>query len=66
VPEERNEEAGEDAAEDPMVPGSHEVLNEPVLAEDPEVPEDQADDQIQTVEFQEGEDGSDDEKHRCN
>uniref|UniRef100_A0A2N9IA83 Uncharacterized protein n=1 Tax=Fagus sylvatica TaxID=28930 RepID=A0A2N9IA83_FAGSY len=59
--EERNEEAGEDAIEDPMIPMSHEVLSEPVLAEDPEMPEDQADDQIQAVEPQEGEDGSDDE-----
>jgi hypothetical protein len=50
VPEERNEEAGEDAVEDPMIPVSHEVLSEPVLTDDPEMPEDQADDQIQTVE----------------
>uniref|UniRef100_A0A2N9HF91 Uncharacterized protein n=1 Tax=Fagus sylvatica TaxID=28930 RepID=A0A2N9HF91_FAGSY len=34
---------------------------EPILAEDPEMPEDQAGDQIQAVEPQEGEDGSDDE-----
>jgi hypothetical protein len=63
VPEERNEEAGEEAAEDSTVPGSHEVLNEPVLTDDPEVPEDQADNQIQTVEFQEGEDGLDVEEN---
>uniref|UniRef100_A0A2N9HIZ8 Uncharacterized protein n=1 Tax=Fagus sylvatica TaxID=28930 RepID=A0A2N9HIZ8_FAGSY len=73
VPEKRNKEAGEEAAEDSMVPGSHEVLNEPVLADDPEVledqadnhevPEDQADDQIQTIEFREGEDGSDVEEN---
>uniref|UniRef100_A0A2N9HV42 Uncharacterized protein n=1 Tax=Fagus sylvatica TaxID=28930 RepID=A0A2N9HV42_FAGSY len=45
APEERNEEAGEDAVEDPMIPVSHEVLSEPILAEDPEMPEVQADDQ---------------------
>ncbi len=38
-------------------------MNEPVLADDPEVTEDQADDQIQTVEFREGEDGSDVEEN---
>jgi regulator of replication initiation timing len=59
--EERNEEAGEDAVEDLMIPVSHEVLSKPVLGENPKMPEDQADDQIQTVESQEGEDGSDDE-----
>ena len=52
VPKERNElEAGEDATEDPMVPGSHEALSEPVLADDPEVTEGLPDDQIQTAEF---------------
>ena len=35
VPEERNElEAGEGAAGDPTVPGSHEALSEPVLVDD--------------------------------
>jgi regulator of replication initiation timing len=63
VPEECNGEAGEDAAEDSTVPGSHEVLNEPVLADDPEVTEDLPDDRIQTVEFQEGEDDSDVEEN---
>ena len=63
VPEERNEEAGEDATENPTVPGSHEVLSELVLADDPEVTEDQADDQIQTVEFREGEDSTDVEEN---
>jgi hypothetical protein len=63
VSEERDGEAGEEAAEDSTVPGSHEVLNEPVLADDLEVTEDQADDQIQTVEFREGEDGSDVEEN---
>uniref|UniRef100_A0A2N9HWW7 Uncharacterized protein n=1 Tax=Fagus sylvatica TaxID=28930 RepID=A0A2N9HWW7_FAGSY len=43
------------------IPVSHEVSSEPILAEDPEMPEDQAGDQIQAVEPQEGEDGSDDE-----
>ncbi len=63
VPEERNEEAGEDATEDPTVPGSHEALSEPVLADDPEVTEGLPDDQIQTAEFQEGEDDSDVEEN---
>jgi hypothetical protein len=58
---ERNEEAGGDAVEDLTIPVSHEVSSEPILAEDPEMPEDQAGDQIQAVEPQEGEDGSDDE-----
>uniref|UniRef100_A0A2N9GLC1 Uncharacterized protein n=1 Tax=Fagus sylvatica TaxID=28930 RepID=A0A2N9GLC1_FAGSY len=61
--EERNEEAGEDAAEDSTVPGSHEVLSEPVLADDPEVTDGLPDDQIQTVEFQEGKDDSDVEEN---
>ena len=64
VPEERNElEAGEDATEDPTIPGSHEALSEPVLADNPEVTEDLPDDQIQMAEFQEGEDGSDTEEN---
>uniref|UniRef100_A0A2N9IHI8 Transposase (putative) gypsy type domain-containing protein n=1 Tax=Fagus sylvatica TaxID=28930 RepID=A0A2N9IHI8_FAGSY len=63
VPEERNEEAGEDATEDSTVPWSHEALSEPVLADDPEVTEGLPDDQIQTAEFQEGEDGSDFEEN---
>ena len=63
VPEERDWEAGEDAAEDSTVLGSHEVLNEPVLADDPEMTKDLADDLIQTVEFQEGEDDSDVEEN---
>jgi regulator of replication initiation timing len=58
---ERNEEVGGDSVEDPMIPVSHEVSSEPILTEDPEMPEDQAGDQIQAVEPQEGEDGSDDE-----
>jgi regulator of replication initiation timing len=63
VPEERNEEAGEDATEDLTIPGSHEVLSEPVLADNPEVTEGLPDDQIQTVEFQEWEDDSDVEEN---
>ena len=51
VPEERDGEAGEEAAEDSTALGSHEVCNEPVLANNLEMTEDQADDQIQTVEF---------------
>ena len=61
---ERNElEAGEDATRDPTVPRSQEALSEPVLADDPEVTEGLPDDQIQTAEFQEGEDGSDTEEN---
>ena len=60
---EEHGEAGEDAVEDSTVLGSHEVLNEPVLADDPEMTEDLADDRIQTVEFQEGEDDSDVEEN---
>ena len=63
VSEERDGEGGEDAAEDSTVPGSHEVLNEPVLTDDPELTKDQADDQIQTVEFREGKDGLDVEEN---
>uniref|UniRef100_A0A2N9G3B9 Uncharacterized protein n=1 Tax=Fagus sylvatica TaxID=28930 RepID=A0A2N9G3B9_FAGSY len=63
VPEERDGEAGEDAAEDSMVPGSYEVLNEPKLVDDPEMALDLVDDRIQTVEFQEGEDDSDVEEN---
>jgi hypothetical protein len=63
VSEERDGEAGEEAANDSMVPGSHEVLNEPALADDLEVIEDRADDQIQMVEFREGEDDSDVEEN---
>ncbi len=44
--EEHDGEAGEEVADDSMVPGSHEVLNEPALAEDLEVTEDRAEDQI--------------------
>ena len=52
VPEECNElEAGEDTTEDPTVPGSHEALSEPVLADDLKVTEGMPDDQIQTAEF---------------
>ena len=64
VLEECNElKAGEDATGDPTVPGSQEALSEPVLADDPEVTEGLPDDQIQTAEFQEGEDGSDTEEN---
>uniref|UniRef100_A0A2N9FK66 Transposase (putative) gypsy type domain-containing protein n=1 Tax=Fagus sylvatica TaxID=28930 RepID=A0A2N9FK66_FAGSY len=64
VLEERNElEAGGDATEDPTVPGSHEALSEPVLADDPEITEGLPYDQIQTAEFQEGESGSDIEEN---
>ena len=63
VLEERNQEAKEDATEDPTVPRSHEALSEPVLADNPEVTEDLPDDQIQMAEFQEEEDGSDTEEN---
>ena len=64
VPEECNElEAGEDATGDPTVPGSQEALSELVLADDPEVTEGLPDDQIETAEFQEGEDGLDIEEN---
>uniref|UniRef100_A0A2N9GZZ0 Uncharacterized protein n=1 Tax=Fagus sylvatica TaxID=28930 RepID=A0A2N9GZZ0_FAGSY len=60
VPEEGNElEAGEGATGDPTVPGSHEALSEPALADDPKVTEDRPDDQIHTAESQEGGEGSD-------
>uniref|UniRef100_A0A2N9IUX2 Uncharacterized protein n=1 Tax=Fagus sylvatica TaxID=28930 RepID=A0A2N9IUX2_FAGSY len=60
VPEEGNElEAGEGAAGNPTVPGSHETLSEPALADDPKVTEDRPDDQIHTAESQEGGEGSD-------
>jgi regulator of replication initiation timing len=49
VSEEHDGEAGEEVADDSMVLGSHEVLNEPALAEDLEVTEDRAEDQIQAV-----------------
>uniref|UniRef100_A0A2N9GQ65 Transposase (putative) gypsy type domain-containing protein n=1 Tax=Fagus sylvatica TaxID=28930 RepID=A0A2N9GQ65_FAGSY len=67
VPEEGNElEAGEGATGDPTVPGSHEALSEPALADDPKVTEDRPDDQIHTAESQEGGEGSDvDETIRC-
>ena len=52
-------EAGEDTTGDPTVPGSHEALSEPVLADDLKVTEDRPDDEIHTVEFQEGEEDSD-------
>ena len=59
VPEECKElEAGEDTAEDPTVPGSHEALSEPVLADDLKVTKGLPNDQIQTAEFQVGEEGS--------
>jgi regulator of replication initiation timing len=60
VPEEGNElEAGESAAGDPTVPGSHEALSEPVLVDDAKATEDRPDDQIPAAESQEGEEGSD-------
>jgi regulator of replication initiation timing len=60
VPEGGNElEAGEGATGDPTVPGSHEALSEPALADDPKVTEDRPDDQIHTAESQEGGEGSD-------
>jgi regulator of replication initiation timing len=60
VPKEGNElEAGEVAAEDLTVPGSHEALSEPVLVDDPRVTEDMPDDQIHAAESQEGGEGSD-------
>jgi hypothetical protein len=60
VPEEGNElEAGEGAAGDPTVPGSHEALSEPVLVDDAKATEDRPDDQIPAAESQEGEEGSD-------
>ena len=60
VPEEGNElEAGEVAAGDPTVPGSHEALSEPVLVDDAKGTEDRPDDQILAAESQEGEEGSD-------
>ena len=60
VPEEGNElEAGEVAAGDPTVPGSHEALSEPVLVDDAKGTEDRPDDQIPAAESQEGEEGSD-------
>ena len=60
VLEECNElEAGEDTTGNPTVPGSHEALSEPVLADDLKVTEDRPDDEIHTVEFQEGEEDSD-------
>uniref|UniRef100_A0A2N9HH71 Uncharacterized protein n=1 Tax=Fagus sylvatica TaxID=28930 RepID=A0A2N9HH71_FAGSY len=52
-------EAGEGATGDPTVPGSHEALSEPALADDPKVTEDRPDDQIHTAESQEGGEGSD-------
>ena len=69
VSEKRDGEVREHATEDSTVPGSHEALNEPDLTDDHEVAEDMApgddgvDDQIQTVEFQEGEDDSDVEEN---
>ena len=63
MPEECNElEAGEGTAGDPTVPGSHEALSEPVLADDLKVTEDRPDDQIHTAEFQEGGEDSDVDK----
>jgi regulator of replication initiation timing len=60
VPEEGNElEAGEGAAGDPTVPGSHEALSEPALVDDPKATEDRPDDQIHAAESQEGGEGSD-------
>ena len=60
MPEEGNElEAGEGAAGDPTVPGSHEALSEPVLVDDAKGTEDRPDDQILAAESQEGEEGSD-------
>ena len=60
VPEECNElEAGEGTTGDPTVPGSHEALSEPVLADDLKVTEDRPHDQIHTAEFQEGGEDSD-------
>ena len=60
VPEEGNElEAGEDATGDPTVPGSHETLSEPALADDPKLTEDRPDDQLHTAESQERGESSD-------
>ena len=60
VPEEGNElEAGEGAAGDLTVPGSHEALSEPVLVDDVKAAEDRPDDQIPAAESQEGEEGLD-------
>ena len=45
MPEEGNElEAGEGTTRDPTVPGSHEALSEPALADDPKATEDRPDD----------------------
>ena len=60
VPEEGAElEAGEGTTRDPSVPGSHEALSEPALADDPKATDDRPDDQIHTAESQEGGEGSD-------
>jgi hypothetical protein len=52
-------EAGEGTTGDPSVPGSHEALSEPALADDPKATDDRPDDQIHTAESQEGGEGSD-------
>ena len=60
VPEEGAElEAGEGTTRDPSVPGSHEALSEPALADDPKVTDDRPDDQIHTAESQERGESSD-------
>ena len=63
APEEHDGEDEENAAEDSMVSGPHEVLKELELADDPEVAEDpdnmEADDQIPMVGVQEGDEDSD-------